>query len=178
MWTLLMVALASDGAPLNGMTLIDVARTLPDCVTAAATPMLDFEEACVAGGCVGMTVAQLDAAFEEAGECKPSSGSSGLQICKWFDGRIKAHFRDIRGAGATAIFVTAPDWRTADGLGVGSQLSCFLDRFGDTASGMRVEVENGWLSWGSVHFRSPPVIVTVAEDATIEKVQLNGSPGR
>lgn len=174
LWTLLTVALAGDGAPLNGLALADVARNLPSCQTSPATAALDLDAGCVNGGCAGMTREELDAAYGEPAECKESSHTTGLFHCGWLGGAIKASFHDTKGPGATSLFVTVPDWRTADGLGVGSALSCFLDRFGQEATGVRVGVEDGWLIWHSVQFGEPRVITTVAQDGTVEKLQLSG----
>ena len=176
---LLTVALAGDGAPLNGLALADVARNLPECQTSPTTAALDLDAGCVNEACAGMTREALDAASGEPAECHESSHTTGLTHCSWLGGAIEAQFHDTKGPGATSLFVTAPDWRTADGLGVGSALSCFLDRFGHEASGVRVDVEDGWLIWHSVQFGEPRVIATVSQDGTVEKLQLSGpSRGR
>ena len=181
MWTPILtmslgLALADDGAPLNGLALADVAKNLPACqTTAPSAATLDLNRGCIGDACTGLEKEALDVALDEVGECTPSRSTTGLTHCKWADGDISAQFRDTKGPGATSLFVKSDQWRNADGLGVGSQLTCFLDRFADSAVGVKVDVEDGWLIWHSVQFREPRIIVTVSEDATIEKLQLSGN---
>lgn len=177
MLSILLLALtahAADGPPLNGLAIRDVTRALPAC--SAHPPdkaTLDLASGCVAGACTGMTREELDEALGQPSTCKTSHATKDTTICEWLDGAIKAHFHEDRGPEAGVLFVSSTDWRDSDGLGVGAELSCFLDRHGQSAVGMRVDVEEGWLLIHSVHLRSPAIIVTTGSDGKVDKVQLN-----
>jgi len=178
MLTLLILAttsFAADGPPLNGMALSDAYRSLPPCnaVKKPEVPTLDLQKGCIAGACAGMTKEEIDEALQDTGECKETKTHSKRTYCDWLGERIQAVFYDFKGPKASALWAQSDDWRDPDGLGLGSRLTCFLDRYGENAVGLDVRIKEGWLLWDSIQFKNPPIIINVGEDGTVRKIQLN-----
>jgi len=66
--------------------------------------------------------------------------------------------------------------RTADGLGIGSSLDCFVQRFPDSTRGVDLDVKDGWLYLESVQFREPRLIVKPDQEGRVISIQLASGP--
>ena len=121
-------------------TLLDLLDALPDCITASVDGTLDVAAGCVGDGCIGDTVADLDVAFDETGDCRSSTLSEAI-FCDWSNG-VSASFEDLDGdqvadPDSTAAYLSVRDPNraaTVDGLGVGATVRCFVDVWGSPDS--------------------------------------------
>ena len=169
---LLSLALATEGPDAGGVALADLMTGLPRCdARPEADPQLDLFGACVDGLCVGDPLAAFEAVYGPA-DCSLNALGEA-DICR-FGTHLTLHLQPGRDA-ARAIFLL-PDHpaRTADGLGIGSPLTCFVDRFAEDAVAVDVKVSDGRLTWEHLQLRRPRAIVTVDEEGRARKIQLGG----
>ena len=116
---------------------IDGVRTR-ECVAESGDGELDLVNACAYGGCVGDTYDELRTAWGLAVECSRFSSSvSGTDrlACSWDNG-LGMHF-DVQGnapepTSQGSVFTFEAPFRgtTADGLGIGVSLGCFVEALG------------------------------------------------
>jgi len=141
-------------------TVEGVIDALPACVPLATDGRVDVAAGCADDGCVGMTAVELEQAWGSATCSRQSSAPTSLR-CVWPSG-VWARFDDHDddgvpddGSSARPLLLEPPyDGATADGLGVGASLSCFVDALGypDAVRLSNVD-DTGWrfrsMAWSS-----------------------------
>ena len=118
-------------------TVQDLLDAMTPCDTTSGNGRVDLDTACADGACAGMTYSELNTALDETGTCSENTFTPNTAFCGWTDG-ISTSFDDTDGNGtpdadsaSTYLSLSAPyDGTTTDGLGVGVQLSCFVDSLG------------------------------------------------
>lgn len=109
-------------------------ESLGDCVPADGDGRLELGPGCADGVCAGDAYEAFVAAF---GHPSCVRGLYGYVVCDW-DAGVSSFFEDFDydmviedDARGHVLWVTAPfDGLTADGLGIGASIACFVDRLG------------------------------------------------
>lgn len=166
-------ALADEGVPAGHVALRDLMVGLPACdARPTSEPYLDFDTNCVDGLCPGASLDAFIAVYGEPDSCSASS-LGRADICT-FGEYINVHL-DEGGKTVHTIFLRSEHpAKTADGLGIGSPLTCFVDRWGDNAISVDLELKDGRATWDHIHFREPAILVSVDETGRANKIQLSG----
>ncbi|MCO4744815.1 MAG: hypothetical protein KC912_08500 [Proteobacteria bacterium] len=131
------IALDTGEVPGDDPAVLDLLDALPDCVAASTDGSIDLVAGCVGTGCIGDTLAELDAAYGETANCTTYSSLFSNVFCDWSNG-VSTSFADEDedgevdvGAVAGSLSVDAPyAGGTTTGLGIDANMRCFVDVLG------------------------------------------------
>lgn len=137
-------------------TLDDVLASLPPCTASGdGNGELDFSGGCVGEGCVGMTYTELVEAYDSEPDCsfiyyETEDWAFEFAACTWPHG-VQASFDAVEGEVVTD---SASSWleirldgtaTTSEGVGIGSEWTCFIDVLGPPASVSLISTFAGWI---------------------------------
>jgi hypothetical protein len=153
-------AQARDGDGL-GLSLTQIRAAFPTCELKRGDRTLDLHKGCADGACADQTYAEMDSATRGGAICTTSSVNPTHVSCAWSSG-ITAPFQGEDGspsrtAKANQIFVkSAFSGTTAEGMGIGVSMGCFIDAFGEPEE-LSVEKEGDRYIVSSMLFHDPHI---------------------